>query len=90
MATDEAAACALVVSAGSGDKDMKGLMIQEIRNAYCDVCLEVRARAVLVEMEQTQSFVLCSRDLKAFARMLLDRTSWYKPPPLKPGEILIA
>lgn len=35
------------------------------------------------------SFILCQRCRKTLATMLMDRTTWFKPRPLKAGEIAV-
>ena len=65
------------------------IMIEEVGHLPCDACGKDAVRAVLISAGPDGGMTLCTRDRKRLARMLLDRTTWYEPAPLKPGEILL-
>ena len=73
--------------------EIMSIQIQRVGRADCDACPREECQCVLVEVNNiytAESFLLCSHDRKRLAAMLLDRTTWYKPTPLKPGETLMA
>jgi len=64
-------------------------MIEEGGRVPCDACGKETNRTVLITAGPDGGLTLCTRDCKRLAGMLLDRTTWYEPAPLKPGEILL-